>query len=130
MFLREDNRVVSVGSLTIGGGAPISVQSMTNVYTHQKDACLAQIKRLAAAGADLVRVAVPKAEDTGVLKELVELSPVPLIADVHFHFERALEAVAAGVAKIRLNPGNISDRAKVEQVIHACADRESRRHLP
>lgn len=123
MFLREDTRAVSVGSLTIGGGAPISVQSMTNVYTHQKDACLAQIKRLAAAGADLVRVAVPSAQDTAVLKELVGLSPVPLIADVHFHFERALEAVAAGVAKIRLNPGNIADRAKVEQVIHACADR-------
>ncbi len=122
MFLRENTRAVSVGSLTIGSGAPISVQSMTNVYTRRKDACLEQIKLLAAAGADLVRLAVPTAQDTAVLKELVQQSPVPLIADVHFHFERALEAVAAGVAKIRLNPGNISDRAKVEQVIRSCAD--------
>lgn len=122
MFLRENTRAVSVGPLTIGGGASISVQSMTNVYTHQKEACLEQIKQLAAAGADLVRLAVPTAQDTAVLNELVKRSPVPLIADVHFHFERALEAVAAGVAKIRLNPGNISDRAKVEQVIRSCAD--------
>ncbi len=122
MFLRENTRAVSVGSVTIGGGAPISVQSMTNVFTHQKEACLEQIKRLAAAGADLVRLAVPGPEDTAVLKELVAQSPVPLIGDVHFHFDRALEAVAAGVAKIRLNPGNITERTKVEQVIRSCAD--------
>ena len=98
------------------------MQSMTNVLTHQKEACLRQIERLAAAGADLVRLAVPGAEDTAVLKELVGRSPVPLIADVHFHFERAMEAVAAGVAKIRLNPGNIAEPGKVKEVIRACAD--------
>ena len=121
MFLRENTRSVSVAGLSIGGGAPISVQSMTNVFTHQKEACLRQIKALAGAGADLVRLAVPGPEDTAVLKYLVQRSPVPLIADVHFHFDRALEAVAAGVAKIRLNPGNISAADKVKDVIRACA---------
>ena len=122
MFLRQNTRAVSVGPLTIGHGSPVSVQSMTNVPTHDVPACLAQIERLADAGADLVRLAVPTAADTAALKDIVPHSPVPLIADVHFHFDRALEAVAAGVAKVRLNPGNISDRPKVEQVIRACKD--------
>ena len=121
MYLRENTKSVAVGGLTIGGGAPISVQSMTNVFTHEKEACLRQIKALAGAGADLVRLAVPGPEDTAALKYLVERSPVPLIADVHFHFDRALEAVAAGVAKIRLNPGNISGADKVKEVIRSCA---------
>ena len=122
MFLRENTKAVSVGSLTMGGGAPVSVQSMTNVPTHEKQACLRQIQSLAGAGADLVRVAVPRAEDTAALKEIVARSPVPIIADVHFHFDRALEAIEAGVAKVRLNPGNITDRGKVRQVIKACKD--------
>ena len=122
MFLRENTRAVSVGSLTIGGGAPVLVQSMTNVPTREREACLRQIERLAAAGADLVRLAVPTAEDTMALKEIVPQSPVPIIADVHFHFDRALEAVAAGVAKVRLNPGNITDRSKVQQVIRSCKE--------
>jgi (E)-4-hydroxy-3-methylbut-2-enyl-diphosphate synthase len=95
---------------------------MINVPTHDVTACLAQIERLADVGADLVRLAVPTAADTAALKQIVPASPLPLIADVHFHFDRALEAIAAGVAKVRLNPGNISDRAKVEQVMHACRD--------
>ena len=98
------------------------MQSMTNVHTRDVAACLAQIESLAAAGADLVRVAVPTAADTAALKQIVPNSPVPLIADVHFHFDRALESIAAGIAKIRLNPGNIADRAKVDHVIRACAD--------
>lgn len=122
MFLRENTRAVSVGSVRIGGGAAVSVQSMTNVPTCEVRAALGQIARLATAGADLVRVAVPTAEDTAALKEIVAQSPVPLIADVHFHFDRALEAIEAGVAKVRLNPGNITDRQKVEQVIRACKD--------
>ena len=122
MFLRENTRAVSVGSVRIGGGAAVSVQSMTNVPTCEVRAALGQIVRLATAGADLVRVAVPTAEDTAALKEIVKQSPLPLIADVHFHFDRALEAIEAGVAKVRLNPGNITDRQKVEQVIRACKD--------
>ena len=122
MFMRENTKAVSVGPLTIGGSAPISVQSMTTVFTHDLDACLEQINRLAEAGADLVRLAVPKSQDTAALAELVRQSPVPLIADVHFHFDRAMEAIDAGIAKIRLNPGNISDRKKVEQVIRSARD--------
>ena len=122
MFTRQDTKSVRVGPLTIGGGSAVSVQSMTNVPTHDVSACLAQIERLAAAGADLVRLAVPTAADTAALTDIIPHSPVPLIADVHFHFDRALESIAAGVAKVRLNPGNIADRAKVERVIRACKD--------
>lgn len=104
--------------------APVSVQSMTTGYTHDIDACVAEINRLAAAGADIVRVAVPGKNDTAALKEILPQVRVPIVADVHFHFGRALEAVEAGVHKIRLNPGNISDRKQVEEVIAACKEKK------
>jgi len=116
-------RRVQVGSVPLGGGAPVAIQSMTNTHTHDVEATAAQIDRLARAGADLVRVAVPGPKDTAALPEILQASPVPVIADVHFHHQRALEAVAAGVHKIRLNPGNISDRPQVERVIAACRER-------
>jgi (E)-4-hydroxy-3-methylbut-2-enyl-diphosphate synthase len=125
MALRRTTRQVVVGDdahgrVKIGGDAPVSVQTMTAGYTHDIAKCVAEIRKLAAAGADLVRVAVPEKKDTQALKEIIPQSPVPIIADVHFHFQRALEAVEAGVHKIRLNPGNISDRAQVKDVIQAC----------
>ena len=92
---------------------------MTNTPTADVEATLAQINALADAGADLVRLAVPTKADTANLAQIVDQSPVPIIADVHFHFERAIEAIAAGVAKIRLNPGNIGDRDQVRRVIDA-----------
>src|SRR5215212_8405856 len=113
-----------VGFISIGGDAPISVQSMTAGYTYEVDACVAEIQKLAAAGADLVRVAVPEKKDTLALKEILPQVSVPIVADVHFHFQRALEAIDAGVHKIRLNPGNISDRAQVRDVIQACKARK------
>jgi len=116
-------RAVSAGGVTIGGRAPVVVQSMTNTPTADAAATIAQVERLAAAGAELVRVAVPTRADTAALAEIVAASSVPIVADVHFHFDRALEALEAGVAKIRLNPGNISDRAQVRRVIAAAADR-------
>ena len=100
--------------------SPVSVQSMTSGYTHDVAGCLAEIEKLATAGADIVRVAVPERKDTLALREIVRETPVPIVADVHFHFKRALEAIEAGVHKIRLNPGNISDRAQVNAVIDAC----------
>jgi (E)-4-hydroxy-3-methylbut-2-enyl-diphosphate synthase len=105
-----------------GGGepAPVSVQTMTAGYTHDVDACVREIHKLAAAGADIVRVAVPEKKDTEALREILSQTRVPIVADVHFHFQRALEAVEAGVHKIRLNPGNISDRSQVNAVIDAC----------
>jgi len=96
---------------------------MTNTYTRDVDPTVAQIRQLAEAGCDIVRVAVPEKRDTDALPAIVEQSPVPIVADVHYHFERALEAVKAGVHKIRLNPGNIRDRKQVDRVIRACRER-------
>jgi len=128
MLQRRKTRQISVGDdrvgrVLIGGNAPVSVQTMTSGYTHEIDACVAEIHRLAAAGADLVRVAVPEKKDTLALKEIVSQVRVPIVADVHFHFQRAMESIEAGVHKIRLNPGNISDRAQVKDVIQACKAR-------
>ncbi|MEZ6211890.1 MAG: flavodoxin-dependent (E)-4-hydroxy-3-methylbut-2-enyl-diphosphate synthase [Phycisphaerales bacterium] len=106
-----------------GGPAPVIVQTMTAGYTHDVDKCVAEINRLAAAGADVVRVAVPERKDTDALREIIPQVRVPIVADVHFHFQRALEAVESGVHKIRLNPGNINDRAQVNEVIDACKEK-------
>jgi (E)-4-hydroxy-3-methylbut-2-enyl-diphosphate synthase len=122
MISRRKTRQVKVGNVLIGGDAPIVVQSMTSGYTHEIDNCVREINKLAAAGADIVRVAVPEKKDTEALKEIMKQVTVPIVADVHFHFQRALEAIAAGVSKIRLNPGNINDRKQVEQVIDACKE--------
>jgi len=120
---RRRTRRVQVGSVPLGGGAPVAIQSMTTTHTSDPEATITQISELARAGAELVRVAVPTPKDTAALPEILRASPVPIIADVHFHFARALEAVEAGVHKIRLNPGNISDRGQVDRVIAACKDR-------
>ena len=109
-----------VGHVKVGGGAPVSVQTMTSGFTHDVDACVAEIQKLSQAGADVVRVAVPEKKDTAALKDILPRVNVPVVADVHFHFQRALEAIDAGVHKIRLNPGNINDRAQVIDVIQAC----------
>ena len=124
MIQRRKTRVVRVGGVSLGGPHPVAVQSMTTTHTRDIKPTMAQIRALAAAGADLVRVAVLHQEDTAALKTIVQESPVPVIADVHFHFRRALEAVEAGAHKIRLNPGNIKDRAQVNEVIAACKARE------
>ncbi len=122
-------RVVVGGGLDTSGNptgeapAPISVQTMTAGYTHDVDACVAEINKLASAGADVVRVAVPQKKDTTALTEILNQTRVPIVADVHFHFQRALEAVEAGAHKIRLNPGNIADREQVASVIDACKER-------
>ena len=129
MIQRRKTRKVVVGDkqhgfVEIGGDAPVSVQTMTAGYTYEIDKCVAEIHKLAAAGADIVRVAVPERKDTEALKEILPQVTVPIVADVHFHFQRALEAIEAGVHKIRLNPGNISDRDQVLKVIDACKERK------
>jgi (E)-4-hydroxy-3-methylbut-2-enyl-diphosphate synthase len=128
MSLRRKTRKVIVGDkqhgfVGIGGDAPVALQTMTSTYTYDIDATVKQINALHTAGADLVRVAVPDKEDTLALKEILNQVRIPLIADVHFHFERALESIEAGIHKIRLNPGNLKDRPKVEKVIAACKER-------
>src|SRR3954465_9091780 len=125
---RAKTRKVMVGDrqhgiVGIGGDAPVALQTMTSTYTYDIDATVSQINALHRGGADMVRVAVPDKRDTQALKEILNQVRVPIIADVHFHFERALEAVEAGIHKIRLNPGNIKDRPKVEKVIAACKER-------
>ena len=122
MTPRRTTRQINVGGVGIGGVAPIAIQSMTSTYTHDIDATVSQIRGLVRAGADVVRVAVPERRDTQALPSILEQSPCPIIADVHFHYERALEAIEAGVHKIRLNPGNIQDRDQVNRVIDACKE--------
>src|SRR3954469_22554794 len=112
-------RQISVGGVTIGGGAPVVVQSMTLTKTHDVEATTAQIAALASAGCEVVRVAVPKGEDADALPKLVRLSPIPVIADIHFNASLALRAIQAGVAAVRINPGNIGGPDKVEQVVTA-----------
>lgn len=128
MFHRRATRQVIIGDkahgfVKIGGDAPVSIQTMTAGYTYEIDACVSEIHKLAAAGADLVRVAVPERKDTEALTKILPQVNVPIVADVHFHFQRALEAIEAGVHKIRLNPGNIQDRQQVLKVIDACKER-------
>ena len=105
--------------MPVGGGAPVVVQSMTLTKTHDVDATMAQIGALASAGCELVRVAVPKIEDAEALRRLVYLSPLPIIADIHFNASLALKAIEAGVAAVRINPGNIGGPEKTELVVEA-----------
>jgi (E)-4-hydroxy-3-methylbut-2-enyl-diphosphate synthase len=112
-------RSVTVGNVTIGGGAPVVVQSMTLTKTHDVEATTGQIAALASAGCEVVRVAVPKTEDADALPKIVRFSPLPVIADIHFNASLALRAIDAGVAAVRINPGNIGGPDKVVQVVQA-----------
>ena len=112
-------RQIRVGNVPIGGGAPVAVQSMTLTKTHDVDATVAQIGALASAGCEIVRVAVPKSEDADALRKIVYLSPIPVIADIHFNASLALRAIEAGVAAVRINPGNIGGPDKTELVVEA-----------
>jgi (E)-4-hydroxy-3-methylbut-2-enyl-diphosphate synthase len=112
-------RQITVGSVKIGGGAPVVVQSMTLTKTHDVEATTAQIAALASAGCEIARVAVPKNEDAAALSTLVRLSPIPVIADIHFNASLALKAIDAGVAAVRINPGNIGGPEKVAEVVRA-----------
>ena len=119
---RRKSRAVYVGDVQVGGGAPISVQSMTVSKTHDVEASLAEINGLAEAGADIVRVAVPRPEDAEALVDIVQGAPVPIVADIHFNYTYALKAIEAGVAKVRLNPGNIGKEEWEREVLLAAKD--------
>ncbi len=116
-------RQIHIGPVAIGGGAPVSVQSMTNTDTRDVAATLGQIRRLAEAGCEIVRCAVPDAEAARALGAVRRESPMPVIADIHFDYRLALTVLEGGVDGLRLNPGNIGERWKVEEVVRACADR-------
>ena len=121
-IVRRKSRKIRVGSVEVGGDAPISVQSMTNTVTGDARATIAQIKRLEAAGADIVRVSCPDEDATRALKAIVNASAVPIVADIHFHYKRAIEAAEAGAACLRINPGNIGSAARVKEVVKAAKD--------
>ena len=120
---RRITRQLQLGSVFIGGDAPVSVQSMTNTRTDDAAATLKQIKELAAVGCDVIRCAVPDMPAAQALREIVAQSPIPVIADIHFDYKVALACAEAGVDKIRINPGNIGDDAHVGEVASACRAR-------
>ncbi|PIB24908.1 4-hydroxy-3-methylbut-2-en-1-yl diphosphate synthase [Amylibacter kogurei] len=119
---RRKSRQIHVGNVPVGGDAPISVQTMTNTLTHDVKATIAQIQACADAGADIVRVSCPDEAATKAMHEIVRESPVPLVADIHFHYKRAIEAAEAGAACLRINPGNIGSPERVREVIKAARD--------
>src|SRR5205085_9312765 len=112
-------RQISVGGVKIGGGAPVVVQSMTTTKTHDVPATTAQIAELVSEGCEVVRCAVPKTEDAEALSRIVRFTPIPVMADIHFNASLALKAIDAGVAAVRINPGNIGGPDKVALVVEA-----------
>ena len=119
---RRKSRQIMVGNIAIGGDAPISVQTMTNTDTKDVKATVKQITAAADAGADLVRVSVPDEASSKALKAIIQNSPVPIIADIHFHYKRGIESAEAGASCLRINPGNIGSKARVKEVIQAAKD--------
>lgn len=119
---RRKSRQIMVGNVPVGGDAPITVQSMTNTLTSDAAATIAQIRALEIAGADIVRVSCPDEESTAALREIVKEVTVPIVADIHFHYKRAIEAAEAGAACLRINPGNIGSQDRVREVIQAARD--------
>ena len=116
---RRKSRQISVGDVLIGGDAPIAVQTMTNTLTTDIKNTIQQVVAASEAGADIVRVSVPDSESSNALKEIVKESPVPIVADIHFHYRRGIEAAEAGAACLRINPGNIGSEERVKEVIRA-----------
>lgn len=119
---RRKSRQIMVGDVPVGGDAPISVQTMTNTVTTDVAATVAQVQAAADAGADIVRISVPDQASSKALKEIVPESPVPIVADIHFHYKRGIEAAEAGAACLRINPGNIGTQDRVREVIQAARD--------
>ena len=119
---RRKSRKINVGDVPIGGDSPIAVQTMTNTLTTDTKNTIKQVVAAAEAGADLVRVSVPDMESSKALKEIVNESPVPIVADIHFHYKRGIEAAEAGAACLRINPGNIGSEERVKEVIRAAKD--------
>jgi (E)-4-hydroxy-3-methylbut-2-enyl-diphosphate synthase len=122
MIERRKSRTIRIGSLEMGGDAPISVQTMTNTPTADASATIDQIRRCEEAGADLIRVSCPDADSTAAFKAIAKAATVPLIADIHFHYKRAIEAAEAGAACLRINPGNIGSMDRVREVVQAARD--------
>ena len=119
---RRKSRKIWVGDVPVGGDAPITVQSMTNTLTHDVQATIAQVRAMEIAGADIVRISCPDEESSAALKHIVPEVTVPIVADIHFHYKRAIEAAQNGAACLRINPGNIGSKERVAEVIKAAKD--------
>src|ERR1700674_5256051 len=119
---RRQCRKVYVGKVPVGGDSPITVQSMTNTVTSDVKATVEQVQALERAGADIVRVSCPDQESALALKEIVRQVEVPIVADIHFHYKRAIEAAQSGAACLRINPGNIGSAERVREVVKAAKD--------
>ena len=119
---RRKTKVINVGSVKVGGNNPISVQSMTNTLTTDIESTVKQIKEIQDEGADLVRVSCPDEDSSKALKEIIKNIDIPIIADIHFHYKRAVEAAKNGASCLRINPGNIGDKTKIREVINAAKD--------
>ena len=122
MIDRRKSRQIHVGNVAVGGDAPISVQSMTNTPTSDANATINQIRQLEDAGADIVRVSCPDTDSTATFKTIAKAAKVPLVADIHFHYKRGIEAAEAGAACLRINPGNIGSMDRVKEVVSAARD--------
>ena len=119
---RRKSRQIMVGKVPVGGDAPIAVQSMTNTVTHDVAATIEQIRGFEIAGADIVRVSVPDPESAEAMKEICHEVNVPIVADIHFHYKRGIEAAQNGAACLRINPGNIGGQHRVKEVVAAARD--------
>ncbi|MEL6790939.1 MAG: flavodoxin-dependent (E)-4-hydroxy-3-methylbut-2-enyl-diphosphate synthase [Pseudomonadota bacterium] len=119
---RRQSRKIMVGAVPVGGDAPIAVQTMTNTLTSDAQATIRQINEVAEAGADIVRVSCPDVDSTAAMKEICKASPIPVVADIHFHYKRGIEAAQNGAACLRINPGNIGSEERVKEVIKAAKD--------
>ena len=119
---RRACRKIYVGKVPVGGDAPITVQSMTNTVTHDVKATVEQVQALERAGADIVRISCPDQESALALKQIVKQVQVPIVADIHFHYKRAIEAAESGAACLRINPGNIGSADRVREVVKAAKD--------
>jgi (E)-4-hydroxy-3-methylbut-2-enyl-diphosphate synthase len=123
---RRKSRRIHVGSVPVGGDAPITVQTMTNTLTTDVAGTVAQVRRAQAAGADIVRISCPDQESALALRDIVRQVDLPIVADIHFHYRRAIEAADSGAACLRINPGNIGSDERVKEVIKAARDLAAR----
>jgi (E)-4-hydroxy-3-methylbut-2-enyl-diphosphate synthase len=128
-IVRRKSRQIMVGKVAVGGDAPISVQTMTNTPTPDAGATIDQIRRCEEVGVDIIRVSCPDVESTAALKTIVRAAQVPIVADIHFHYKRAIEAAEAGAACLRINPGNIGSAERVREVVSAARNKGRRRSI-
>ena len=119
---RRKTKKIKVGNIFVGGDSPISVQSMTNTITSDSDSTIRQINQLQEAGADIVRVSCPDEESTAALSKIVKSTNIPIVADIHFHYKRAIESAKSGASCLRINPGNIGSKERIKEVIKAAKD--------